>query len=61
MKRIKRTKDPGTRDTGGKAKGYSPSESNNIAVHLSISLNNYSKYIINILSILSIIVEKDKD
>lgn len=47
MKRIKRTKVPGTRDTGGKAKGYSPSESNNIAVHLSISLNNYSKYIIN--------------
>ena len=47
MKRIKRTKVPGTRDAGGKAKGYSPSESNNIAVHLSISLNNYSKYIIN--------------
>lgn len=47
MKRIKRTKDPGTTDTGGKAKGYLPSESNNIVVHLSISLSNYSKYNIN--------------
>lgn len=40
-------KGPRHKDNGGKAKGYSPSESNNIAVHLSISLSNYSKYIIN--------------
>ena len=43
----KRTKVPGTRDAGGKAKGCSSSEPNNIAVRLSISLSNYSKYSIN--------------